>query len=57
MGMKKIAYSILVGKHEEKRLLGRPRCRWEDNIRIDLLKLGWGGGIVWLRIGIGGRHL
>jgi hypothetical protein len=35
------AYSILVGKPEGKRPLGRPRRRWEDNIRIDLRKIGW----------------
>jgi hypothetical protein len=33
---------ILVGKSEEKRPLGRPR-RWEDNIRMDLREIGWGG--------------
>jgi hypothetical protein len=31
-----------VGKPEEKRLLGRPRRRWVDNIRMDVLELGWG---------------
>jgi hypothetical protein len=30
------AYRILVGKPEGKRLLGRPRCRWMDNIKMDL---------------------
>jgi len=32
-----------VGKSERKRLLGRPRHRWEDNINIDLQELGCGG--------------
>jgi hypothetical protein len=32
----------VVGKPEGKRLLGRPRRRWVDNIRMDLLELGWG---------------
>jgi hypothetical protein len=32
----------LVGKPEGKRLLGRPRRRWVDNIRMDLGKVGWG---------------
>jgi hypothetical protein len=36
MGKKRIAYRILVGKPEGKRPLGRPRCRWEDNIKMDL---------------------
>jgi len=31
-----------VGKPEGKRLLGRPRSRWEDNIKIDLKEVGWG---------------
>ena len=33
------AYKILTGKHTGKRLLGRPRHRWEDNIRMDLKKI------------------
>jgi hypothetical protein len=32
------AYRILVGRHEGKRACGRCRCRWEDNIRMDLGK-------------------
>jgi hypothetical protein len=32
-----------VGKPEGKRPLGRPRRRWEDNIKMDLLGIGWGG--------------
>jgi hypothetical protein len=42
MGEKMNAYRLLVGKPEGKRLLGRPRCRWVDNIRRDLLELRWG---------------
>jgi hypothetical protein len=42
-GEKRNAYKILVGKPEGKRPLGRPRCRWEDNIRMDLREAGWGG--------------
>jgi len=33
-------YRVLVGKPEGKRLLGRPRRRWEDNIKMDLQELG-----------------
>jgi hypothetical protein len=33
----------LVGKPEGKRLLGRPRCRWVDSIKMELRGLGWGG--------------
>jgi hypothetical protein len=41
------------GENEEKRPLGRPRCRWENNIKMDLQKVGWGAltGLMWLRIG------
>jgi hypothetical protein len=35
-GDKRNAYRLLVGKPEGERPLGRPRCRWEDNIRMDL---------------------
>jgi len=34
------AYNILVGKPEGKRPFGRPRCRWEDNVRMDIRKTG-----------------
>jgi hypothetical protein len=40
---KKNAYRILVGKPEGKRPLGRPRCRWADNIKLDLREIGWDG--------------
>ena len=36
-------YNILVGKSEGKRPLGRPRRRWENNIKMDLQELGCGG--------------
>ena len=34
------AFKILTGKHTGKRPLGRPRLRWEDNIRMDLEEIG-----------------
>jgi hypothetical protein len=40
-GEKRNAYRLLVGKPEGRRPLGRPRDRWVDNIRMDLLELGW----------------
>jgi hypothetical protein len=40
MGEKRNVYSLLVGKPEGKRPLGRPRCRWIDNIMMDLLEIG-----------------
>jgi hypothetical protein len=36
------AYNILVGRPEGRRPLGRPRCRWEDNIKMDLWEIGFG---------------
>jgi hypothetical protein len=43
MGEKKNAYRILVGKLEGRSPLGRPRHRWEDNVRMDLRDIRWGG--------------
>jgi hypothetical protein len=52
-------YRILVGKPEGKRPLGRPRPRWEGEIKMDLREIGWGvwSGFTWLRIGIVGGLL
>jgi hypothetical protein len=36
-------YRVLMGKHEGKRPMGRPRRRWEDNIKMDLQEVGCGG--------------
>jgi hypothetical protein len=43
MREKRNAYRIIVGKVERKRPLVRPRHSWEDNIRMDLREIGWGG--------------
>jgi hypothetical protein len=43
MGEKRNVYRILVGKPEGKRPLRRPRHRWEDNSKMDLREIGWGG--------------
>jgi hypothetical protein len=40
MGEKRNVYRVLVGKPEGKRPLGRPRRRWIDNIKLDLLEIG-----------------
>jgi hypothetical protein len=40
IGEKRNAYRILVGKPEEKRPLGRPGCRWVNNIKMDLGEIG-----------------
>jgi hypothetical protein len=41
MRQKRNAYRLLVGKPEERRPLGRPRRRSVDNIRMDLVEMGW----------------
>jgi hypothetical protein len=43
MGEKRNAYRILVGKPEGMRLLGRPRRKWVDNIKMDVREIGWDG--------------
>ena len=58
-GKRRDVYRVLVWKPEGKRPLGRPRRRWEDNIKIDLQEVECG---VWtrsnlLRTGTGGGHL
>ena len=42
-------YRVLVGKSERKRPLGRPRRRWEDNIKMHLQEVGC-GGIDWIKL-------
>jgi hypothetical protein len=54
MREKRNAYRLLVGKPQGKRPLGSPRRRWSDNIRMDLVEVGW-GDVVWLRIRTGGE--
>jgi hypothetical protein len=44
------AYRVLLGKHEGKRPLGRPRDQWEDNIKVDIKKIGV--DYIWPRIDI-----
>jgi hypothetical protein len=59
MGEDRGVHRVLVGKPEGKRPLGRPRCRREDNIKMDLQEVMGvvGTGWSWLRIGTGGGHL
>jgi hypothetical protein len=56
MGEGRGEYRVLVEKPEGKRPLGRPRHRWEDNIKMDLQEVGCGGSS-WLRKGTGGEHV
>jgi hypothetical protein len=50
MGEKRDAYGVLVEKSEGKRPLGRPRLRWERNIKMDLREIGW-GVMDWIHMG------
>ena len=43
MGEGRGVHRVLVGKPDGKRPLGRPRCRWKDNIKMDLQEVGGGG--------------
>ena len=49
MGERRGIFRVLVGKPESKRPLGRPRCRWEDNIKMDLQEVGC-GGMDWIEL-------
>ena len=49
MGDRRSAYRVLVESRDENRSLGRPKRRWEDNIKIGLQVVGW-GGIDWIAV-------
>jgi hypothetical protein len=49
MGERRGVYSVLVGKPERKRPLGRLKCRWEDNIKVGLQEVGC-GGMDWIEL-------
>jgi hypothetical protein len=49
MGEERKVYKVLVGKPEGNRPLGRPRRRWEDEVRMDLMEIGL-GGVDWIRL-------
>jgi len=51
MGEKRGVYRVLVEKLEGKRSLGRPRCGWEDNIKMDLYEVGR-GGMDWIELAL-----
>jgi hypothetical protein len=59
MGEWRGACRILVGRPKGRRPLGRPRRKWENNIKMELQEVGWGAwtGFIWLRIGTGGGLL
>jgi len=49
MGERRGVYRVLVGKHEGKGPLGRPKRRWEDNIKMGLPEVGC-GGMDWIEL-------
>jgi hypothetical protein len=49
MGEMRNAYKILAGKPEGKGPRGKRRCRWEDNIRMDIGEMGW-EGVKWTHL-------
>ena len=59
MGERRDVYRVSVGKPEGKKPLWRPGRGWEDNIKMDLHKVGFGLWTEsrWFRIGTGGGHL
>jgi hypothetical protein len=59
MGERSGGYRVLVEKLKRKRTFGRPRLKWEDNIKMDLPEVGKEAytGFIWLRLGTGGGLL
>jgi hypothetical protein len=55
MGEMRNEYIIFVRKHEEKRQLGKPRYRWEANIRVDLREIEW-EGVDWIYLSQDSDH-
>jgi len=49
IGERRGVYRVLVGKPERKGPLGKPRRRWEDNIKVDLQEVGC-GGVDWIEL-------
>jgi hypothetical protein len=49
MGEGRVMYRVLVGKPKGRIPLGSPRCRWEDNIKMDLQEVGC-GGMDWIEL-------
>jgi hypothetical protein len=54
-GEKRNAYRTSVRKPEEKRPLGRPRCRWVDNIKMDVREMGW-DNVDWIVLALDRDH-
>jgi len=59
VGDRRDATRVLGRRRERKGLIGKPRLKWKDNIKMDRQGVGWGTwtGLIWLRIGTGGGLL
>jgi hypothetical protein len=59
VGERRGAHMVVVGKADGRRQFGRPRFRWEDNIKMDFREVACGAwtGSIWLRMGTGGGLL
>jgi hypothetical protein len=57
MGKRRGIYRALVGTPAGRRLLGRPSHRWEENIKMDIQKVGVWSELIQLMMGTGGGHL
>jgi len=59
MDERRVAYRLLVEKSKGTRPPGRPKHKWENNIKMDLQEVEWGTwtGLIWLRVGTGGGIL
>jgi hypothetical protein len=59
MGERRGAYRLLVKNSKGRRPPGRPKHKWENNIKMDLQEVEWGTwiGLIWLRVGTGGGIL
>ena len=59
LGDRRGVHRVLAGNPYGNRPLGRLRCTWANNIKMDLKKVGWERrtGLIWLRIGTGGGRL
>ena len=60
VGRVEVYTGFWLGNLRDRDHFENPGVRWEDNIRIDIQEVEWGGawtGLLWLRIGTGGRNL
>jgi hypothetical protein len=49
MSERRVTHRTLVVKNARKRPLEKPRCRWEDNVKMGVIKIGW-NGLKWVNV-------